>query len=125
MDFCGILGGVGKIAKGAAWFPFIFIRSKEFDVDWLIIHERIHFRQQIETLYIGSTIIVLFEMLYAYFILKKTWWDAYLWCSNEQEAYLNMHDKDYLKNRKLWSRFHYIKNKKDFILTGPGQITFK
>ena len=122
--FIGYISGVGKTAKGGAFFPFIFVKSDEFAVNWLITHERIHFRQQLETLFIGFILISLFEKAYAYFILKKSWFDSYLWSSGEQEAYLNMYNNDYLQNRKPWAQFYYFRHKKNFILTGPGQIKF-
>ncbi len=120
----GFLSGTGKQIKGSALFPFIFVKSDEFVVDWLITHERIHFKQQLETLFIGSIIIYFAEKTYARFALKKSSFDAYLWSSGEQEAYLNMYNKDYLKTRKLWAQFSYVRNKKSFTLTGPGQIKF-
>lgn len=124
VNFLGFLSGVGNQVKGSAFFPFMFVKSDEFVVDWLITHERIHFRQQLETLFIGHIIIYYIEKIYARFMLKKSSFDAYLWSSGEQEAYLNMYNKDYLKTRKPWAQFHYIKHKKSFTLTGPGQIKF-
>ncbi len=50
--------------------------------------------------------------------------DRYLYAAAEQEAYLNMHDPDYLKRRPFGRVFHYIKNKRKFKLIGPGQLEF-
>lgn len=94
--FFGLLSGVSKRAKGSAFFPFIFVKSEELIQPWLIIHERIHFRQQLETLFIGSILLSIFEKLYAHFILKKSWFDSYLYSSGEQEAYLNQSNSEYL-----------------------------
>jgi len=125
LRFVAYMGGNdGKKAKGAAFFPFLFVKSEEFMVDWVLIHEQIHFRQQIETLFIGSIILGILEKLYAHFVLNKSWFDSYLWISGEQEAYLNMYDQNYLKNRKMWAQFHYLKYKKNFTLTGPGIIKY-
>lgn len=123
--FSGLLAGVSEKAKGSAFFPFIFVKSDEFIQPWLITHERIHFRQQIETLFVGSILLSIFEKLYAHFILKKSWFDSYLWSSGEQEAYLNQSNPKYLNSRKFWSQFFYIKNKRQFILGNQGEVIFK
>ena len=120
--FFGFLAGVGNEAKGSAFFPFIFVKSEEFIQPWLITHERIHFRQQIETLFIGSFLIAIVERLYARIILGKTKFESYLWLSGEQEAYLNQSNDDYLKTRPLWHQFSYIKNKKKITLPSPGEV---
>jgi hypothetical protein len=122
VNFQGFLGGVGKRAKGTAFFPFIFVRSEEFNTSWLITHEKIHFRQQLETLFIGSILLMICERLYARFFLNKTNFEAYLWGSGEQEAYLNQHNENYLKTRKLWAQFSYLKHKKSFTLGAPGEV---
>ncbi len=122
--FLGYLSGVGGKAKGVALFPFVFIKSEEFDLPWLITHERIHFRQQIETLFVGALVLEYAEKLYAHFVLKMSWFDAYLWTSGEQESYLNQGNPDYLKTRKFWSQFAYISNKKKFTLGKPGEVIF-
>jgi hypothetical protein len=123
--FFGLLAGVAEKAKGSAFFPFIFIKSDEFVQPWLITHERIHFRQQIETLFVGSILLSILEKLYAHFILKKSWFDSYLWSSGEQEAYLNQSNPEYLKSRKFWSQFFYLKNKRRFVLGNPGEVILK
>jgi len=119
----GFIGGVGKRAKGAALFPFILVKSDEYVADWLINHERIHFRQQIETLFIGFFVLTLIERLYARLVLKKTRFEAYLWGSGEQEAYINQNNPDYLKTRTFWTQFKYLKNKKAITLPEPGKVT--
>ncbi len=119
---CGWYSGHAKLAKGAAFYPFIFVQSEELILPWLIIHERIHFRQQLETLIIGSFLITWSERLYARLVLKKNRFEAYLWSSSEQEAYRNMHDDTYLEKRKCWAQFRYMKNKKKITFNGPGQI---
>ena len=50
--------------------------------------------------------------------------EAYLYSAIEQEAYLNQLDNNYLKNRKPYTVFNYIKNKIDFRLDSNniGQI---
>lgn len=113
-----------KTAKAAALFPFLMIRSKDFTPQWLIDHELIHFRQQIETLFIGALLISLIERLYAGLFLGMNKFERNLYAAIEQEAYLNMHNPDYLQTRKWWSLFHYICNKRKFTLTGPGELKF-
>jgi len=118
----GILSGMPKLAKAAAFFPFIFVRSEEVIEPWLINHERIHFQQQLETLFLGLFILEWIETFYALIVLKKSFKQAYQWRSSEQEAYRNQLDKNYLVHRKRWSLFCYIKNKKEFSFGNHGEI---
>lgn len=105
-------------------FPFLFVRDEAYIQPWLISHERIHFRQQLETLFIGLPIISLTERLYARFVLKMNKEQRYLYAASEQEAYLNMHNPLYLKNRPFGALFRYIRHKRLFRLIGPGEIEF-
>ena len=68
---------------------------------------------------------MIFERLYARIVLQKTKFDAYIWSSGEQEAYLNQHNLDYLKTRPLWNQFRYLKNKKKISLPSPGEVTIR
>lgn len=52
--------GFSKSAQAVTVFPFIFVRSETVFVQWLINHERIHIRQQIELLLIGSMILYVY-----------------------------------------------------------------
>lgn len=119
---CGLSSGSPKIARAAALFPFIIFASKEEQVPWTINHEKIHFQQQLETLFIGLLLLELFETIYAVVILKKSFPEAYKWRSSEQEAYLNQGNQDYLKERRLWSIFRYTRYKKNFSFGNPGEI---
>jgi hypothetical protein len=110
-------------AKGLAAFPFIFVSKEEFIQPWLIQHELIHFRQSFETLFVGLPILSFMERLYARFILKKDKMDRYLYAAAEQEAYLNMHDPEYLRCRPFGSMFR-VTHKRNFKLIGPGQLEF-
>jgi hypothetical protein len=109
-------------AKGAAMFPFLFVRDEEYIQPWLINHERVHFRQQVETLFVGLPVISLIERLYARFVLKMSKEERYLYAASEQEAYLSMHNPSYLKERPFGTLFHYIRHKRRFHLIGPGEI---
>ena len=101
-----------KDAKAAAFVPFVFVRSEEYATPIFINHERIHFKQQLETLIIGSWILHIFEDLYSRLYLKLKGPDYYLYRAVEQEAYRNQHNMEYLKNRKLFSVFKYVSNKR-------------
>ena len=125
MDLLGLMAGVGKNGKGAAIYPFLFVREESFATPVLTNHELIHFRQQIETLFIGSWLINLLERQYAKLFLKKRNMESYTWKSSEQEAYRNQYDLEYLKNRKLWARFNYFKNKKKITFPEPGMIVIE
>lgn len=124
VTFLGRISTGSPHAKAAAFFPLIFIRDEQFAPAWLINHERIHFKQQVETLFVGTFLITLIEGLYARIILKKSKEDRYTYSAAEQEAYLNMHNLEYLKIRRWGSLFYYIGHKKAFKLVGPGGLQF-
>ena len=118
--------------KAITILPFIFARkSAKWLKDYVLNHETIHLRQQLEVL-IASLIIILAMIL----IFGISWWWMsasllvyYAWyglewlvrlaiCHDtnlaykniafEQEAYLNEYDMTYLKNRKLFAWVEYI-----------------
>ena len=99
-------------SKAAALFPFMFVQKKEYATPIFVNHERIHFRQQIELLFIGSLLLNLIEDFYARFFLKLEASDSYLYRATEQEAYINQHNLKYLENRSSYSIFSYLKNKR-------------
>lgn len=126
--FLGSFGNreLANKAKGLALFPFIIMKSEEHVTDWIINHERIHFRQQIETLFIGVILLHIFERNYARFVLGYSNMDAYTFSSTEQEAYRNQYDETYLQNRKPFAFLKYfkIKNKKKVVFGEKyGDIT--
>jgi hypothetical protein len=104
--------GFSKSAKAVTVFPFIFVRSETELIPWLIIHERIHIRHQIELLLIGSIILYIIEFLYAFLWLRYSW----------QEAYRNQNDFQYLKTRKIFSQFYYLFHKSKFTHK-DGEVT--
>ena len=120
----GIPSGIPEHARAAAFFPFIFVRSEDVVEPWLINHELIHFKQQLETLFIGLLTLKIIESLYAAVILKKSRPERYIWHASEQEAYRNQNDPDYLNHRKTWSLFCYIRDKRQFTFGKPGEIIF-
>lgn len=110
-----------------ALLPFIFSRVKELK-DYVVNHESIHLRQQLEMLIVGAAIaIVMFVLGCGWWSLMPLplflWWYGIeylirLWIYNnynqayrnvamEQEAYIHQNDMEYLANRKVfaWVRF--------------------
>lgn len=112
--FFAWFSGFSKTAKAVTVFPFIFVRSKDELIPWLVTHEKIHIRQQMELLFIGAVFMHFFEVLYGFLVLRMSWYETYLWCSTEQEAYRNQNDVDYLKNRRIFAQFYYVCNKRKF-----------
>ncbi len=98
-------------AKAAAFFPFVFVKSWEYAAPVFVNHERIHFRQQMETLFIGMYFIQIYEDLYSRLFLKLKAPEYYLYRAHEQEAYLNQANLNYLKTRKIFSLFKHTKQK--------------
>jgi hypothetical protein len=117
---CGLvsIGTAGyKNARACAIFPLIFVRKQECATPTLVNHERIHFAQQLETLFIGLFLMKLIEYLYSRLLLSKNISEVYLFRASEQEAYRNQNNLDYLRERKPYRLFKYKKDKK--------RITFK
>jgi hypothetical protein len=95
-----------KKARAMALFPFILVSNKIVD-DFIIRHEKIHIRQQLELL------VFPFYLWYGveFLVLLIKYRDAhlaYLNISFEKEAYENHFDKNYLKERKLFSFCKYL-----------------
>lgn len=88
-------------------FGFIFIRKEAVITDRMINHEKIHFFQQLELLFVLFFIFYLIEFVIKLFIYKN-FKIAYLNISFEREAYLNDNDYWYLNNRKLFNFIKYI-----------------
>lgn len=114
LAFFGWFRGHSKTAIAITIFPFIIVRSKEELFPWLVIHERIHIRQQLELLFIGALLLFIFETLYARMVLRLPSSETYFYFSLEQESFRNQHNSDYLKNRKPFSVFYYLLHKKKF-----------
>ncbi|MEZ4103937.1 MAG: hypothetical protein R3B60_01490 [Candidatus Paceibacterota bacterium] len=101
-----------KKAKAAAFFPFIFVKSEKYITPVFINHEKIHFRQQLETLFLGIFILNVIEDIYSMLFLKLQGQDRYLYRASEQEAYRNQLNLKYLEKRKIFSLFKFIKDKR-------------
>lgn len=117
---------LGLPARAVAPFPFciVFRDNEQEKMDWIVRHEKIHFRQQLELLWIGQIVFSVIEKLYVRLFLSKTKMEAYKLCSFEQEAYLNQDNPEYLKKRPTYRSFYYLRHKKkfEFIAEKPGEI---
>ncbi|AFL96980.1 hypothetical protein ACQ1Q1_04360 [Ornithobacterium rhinotracheale] len=90
-------------------FPFILLKDKALRSDaHLINHERIHLKQQAELLIVPFYIWYFLEYLYHYIRLKDSY-QAYRSICFEREAYAHESDSLYLKNRKFWGFWNYLK----------------
>ncbi len=109
-------------------FPYIIIfrNTEQENLAWVVNHERIHFRQQLELLYVGGILLAFFEKLYARFVLKKNRMERYTFTAVEQEAYLNQNNPAYLSTRPFGRVFWHIAHKKHFIpdSSKPGELLF-
>ena len=91
--------------KAINLFGILFVRKNAYISEYDINHEQIHSAQMKEMLYIFFYIWYLVEYLIKVFKYKSTD-KAYHYLSFELEAYNNMHDKNYLKNR---IKFKWVK----------------
>lgn len=97
-----------KNVIGITLAPFaIYIKEKYLNRKFTINHEKIHWKQQLEMLIIFFYIWYITEWFIRLFINEN----AYRNISFEREAYTNEYDLFYLKNRKSFSWFKYIKKK--------------
>lgn len=94
-------------AAGITLFPFVLVRPGVKLNRRLVIHERIHIKQQLELLVIPFYLIYLFEFLIR-FVYFKNHFKAYRQISFEQEAYENEENPNYLNNRRRWSWIKYL-----------------
>lgn len=98
----------GSSVVGIALCPFGIYVKRPNDV-YLVNHESIHWKQQIEMLILPFYIWYVLE----YFIrLFSNSGNAYMSLAFEREAYANANNLDYLKNRKPYSWLKYIKKNK-------------
>lgn len=87
-------------------FPFILFRHRL--PEWLLQHERIHLRQQIELLILPFYIWYFLEFMIRYLQTGQRL-QAYKSISFEREAYKNDHNLNYLSERKVWNFLRYVK----------------
>ena len=103
------LQGNDQIFAAQSIFIFIILRDKEFEhCERLIRHEKIHFWQQVELLFVGQWILYLLFYLFN-LIRYQSHQKAYRLIPFEKEAYNNDGDLNYLQNRKPFAWVKYIK----------------
>lgn len=101
---------VPKGYLGITLFPFVFLKSSDLKHrKFLINHENIHLRQQLELLVIPFYLIYLVEF-FIRLIKYRNWKLAYKNISFEREAYRNEHDISYLDRRSFWQFLNYIRS---------------
>lgn len=92
---------------GMAVWPFIFVKSglDEIEANCVVNHEKIHIRQQLETLVVPFFVVYFVEYLVR---LTSGQEHPYREISFEKEAYENDVNVDYLNDRKFWSFVNYF-----------------
>ena len=94
--------------RGMAIFPLILVKTeKDRKDEYLINHEKIHLRQQLELLILPFYLFYLLNYLYN-LITSFDHEKAYRNIIFEQEAYDHEKDKNYLKSRKFLSFLNYL-----------------
>ena len=95
--------------NGITLYPFVFIKNPEDKKNSVLInHEKIHLKQQLELLIIFFYLAYVIE--YYYHLIKlKNGHQAYLAISFEREAFAHELDLEYLKKRKVWGFWKYLK----------------
>lgn len=96
-------------AAAMAIYPFILIKKAAYKNDAVLInHEKIHHRQQLE--------LLVFPFYFCYFlhylfnlIKYKNHHQAYFNIVFEQEAFAEEHSHTYLKHRKIFAWFKWLK----------------
>lgn len=95
-------------ADGITLFPFIILSSKDLhNLDQIILHERIHIKQQLELLIVGFYIWYVLEYLFRLYQYDWNHMKAYRNISFEREAYARDCEDSYLKERPLWAFLNY------------------
>ena len=94
--------------SGLAVFPVIVVKHRDFKNNQrLIYHERIHFAQQLELLFVPFFMLYLLNYLWN-LIRFHSHEKAYREICFEREAYANDNNFNYLKKRSLFSFFRYL-----------------
>lgn len=86
----------------------ILFTKKKYLNDYTINHERIHTKQILEMGIIGFYLWYVIEYIIVRFA-NKTQNDSYHDVSFEEEAHINIYNLEYLKHRKYYAWFKYIK----------------
>lgn len=93
-------------ADAITLFPFILLSRKDTEA-YIINHEKIHIRQQLELLILPFYIWYGLEFVF-YWLRFKDRNKAYMSISFEREAYQNHLNFDYIKKRKTWAHLKYL-----------------
>lgn len=93
---------------GLSFFIFIWIMRQPHDQRQLVRHEKIHFWQQLEMLF------VFHWLLYAFFYLAgrmsgQCHYIAYRYNPFEMEAYIHDPETDYLRKRRPFAWVRYVR----------------
>ncbi|EID76175.1 hypothetical protein W5A_04494 [Imtechella halotolerans K1] len=95
--------------SGLAFWPFIVVKNTELTKDSVVIlHERIHLKQQAELLVLLFYIWYILEWLYRS-ACHKSFYLGYKNISFEREAYTHETNSLYLKNRRKYAFLQYMK----------------
>lgn len=97
-----------KRFRALAVYPFIFVATAVDARDAVLLqHERIHFRQQKELLFVFFYLFYALDFLRNMIIYRGNAHKAYRYICFEQEAYTFEHDANYLSSRQLfaWRKF--------------------
>lgn len=94
--------------SGMAVFPFVFIKHSDLKTNaTLVYHERIHFAQQIELLFVFF--FLLYFLNYLWNLIRYRNHDkAYREICFEREAYQNEKLRYYIRKRKLFAFLDYL-----------------
>ena len=97
-----------KYYRGFSFFIFIWISRLEQNRERLVRHEMIHFAQQVELLFVFHWLFYAVFYLWAR-VRRKPHYVAYRYNPFELEAYCNDNDSDYLRRRKRFAWWLYIR----------------
>jgi len=116
--------GKSKEALAAACWPLLIVKDEKGIAVWVMNHEKIHLRQQLSLLIVGSLVLWIIEYIHGRIFLRLSAYETYLHMSGEQEAYLNQNNFNYLQERRLFAQFHYFFHKTRFSNNrDTGEIT--
>ena len=85
-----------------------FVFTSKNAPDFVLNHEKIHREQQLELFVVGAYILYFIEFLII-FAQTMDFHKSIFNVSFEREAFYNQHNPYYLRTRKRYSNFKYIK----------------
>ena len=96
-------------ARGMCIYPFVLIGKETEATDQLLTHEKIHLKQQLETLVLPFYLWYFFEFLIR-FLQYRDFEKAYRNISFEREAYHFESQEEYLNIRKRYAWTNFLGN---------------